>query len=318
MTGHFTPTEITLKELPDSAFKVLVDDDLTFVDAADERWTAPLGTWTDGASVPRLALGVTDGRFEKMFLKAAVVHDAYCQTENEDRRPPYRSRPWQEVHRMFHDACIAGGTPRMRARLMYSAVSWFGPRWDDPTAEARQVPPDLAQVGFAGTKQWIETAEPGLAEIEADVADREGEIMGIYRLQAAALTAIQGRDYREAADKLEEADARLAARLALAPDDLMLLDLQGYQHKNWAMIRPAGKQEELDEAERLFRHVIEVEPRDASAINGLGSVAILRDDLDEAERLILEALELEPTYRAAQHDLDLVHRIRTSRSRSAK
>lgn len=314
MAAHFTPTEITLKEQPDSTFKVLVGDDLTFIDDDDSPWTAPLGTWTDGASVPRLALGVTDGRFEKMFLKAAVVHDAYCQRENEDRRPPYQSRPWRQVHRMFHEACRAGGTPRLRALTMFSAVYWFGPRWDDPTSEARQAPADVARLGFSATKQWVEKDEPSLADIEAYVAQREAEITTIYRLQATALEAMEERDYRGAEAKLVEADTPLAERLRRSPDDLMFLNLQGYQHKNWALLRPAQKDEQLDEAERLFERVLAVEPRDASALNGLGSVAILRGDLNRAEGLILRALELEPDYRAAQHDLDLVRSLRAPRT----
>lgn len=314
MAAHFTPTEITLTELPNSTFKVLADEDLTFVDADDVPWIAPRGTWTDGASVPRLALGITDGRFEKMFLKAAVVHDAYCQKENESRRPPYHSRPWRQVHKMFHHACIAGGTPRGRARAMYAAVSWFGPRWDDPASEASRVPADLARVGFSATTRWVEEEEPSLEDIEADVAYREGEIMRIYRLQAAALDAIKVRDHAAAEANLVEADAALAAGLERAPDDLMFLNMQGYQHKNWAMLRPAKRQDELDEAERFFTRVHDVEPRDASALNGLGSVAMLRDDPDEAVRYILRALAEEPDYRAAWHDLDLVRKIRESRS----
>ena len=78
-----------------------------FVDAMGHAWTAQLGTLTDGASVPRAALPVTNGRFDQRFLKAAVVHDAYCQEDNKDG-PSYQTMPWRAVHKMFHEACLAG------------------------------------------------------------------------------------------------------------------------------------------------------------------------------------------------------------------
>jgi tetratricopeptide (TPR) repeat protein len=313
MKPHFRPTEITLRELAGSPFKELIAEDLTFVDADGVRWTAPVGTWTDGASVPRLALGITDGRFEQEFLKAAVVHDAYCQQENEGRCPPYRSRPWKDVHKMFHQACLAGGTPRLRAYLMYSAVSWFGPRWDDPEGEARQVPADLAQVGFSATKRWIEQEEPSVEAIEEHVAQREREIAKIVNLQYAAIEAMDEGDLGAADARLREADSPIVAGLERSADDLMFLSLKGYQHKNWAMLQPDKMQEELDKAERLFNRVIALEPDDPSALNGLGSVAILRDDLDRAEECIRKALILEPDYEAAWHDLKLVYKMRASR-----
>ena len=193
-----------MRELAGSKFKELVAQDLTFVDADGIQWTAPVGTWTDGATDPRLALAITDGRYEKMFLKAAVVHDAYCQKENKDRRPPYQSSPWKEVHDMFHQACIAGGTPWLRARVMFASVRYFGPRWDDPESEAQQVPTDLALICFSATKQWIEKEQPSVKEIEADIAQRERVITRIYRLQNACLEAMETRDFIGAKDKLHE------------------------------------------------------------------------------------------------------------------
>jgi tetratricopeptide (TPR) repeat protein len=306
MKPYFTPTEITLKEVSGANFKKLEAGDLTFVDADGVQWIAPKGTLTDGASVPRLALSVTDGRFEEIFLKAAVVHDAYCQQENASRRPPYQSRPWQKVHEMFYHACLAGGTPHVRAYIMFAAVYWFGPRWDDPEGEARQVPADLARFGFSGTKQWIEKEQPSVAEIEKDVAKRERAILKINSLQMAAIEALNRDDSRAAGAKLRQADSSIAAGLKRSPDDLMFLNLQGYQHKNWAMVEPHKKEEELNKAESLFKKVIAIEARDPSALNGLGSVAIGRADLDLAERFILDALAVEPDYPAALHDLALV------------
>ena len=127
----FNPSKIAIEEVTGSGFKRLLNDSLVFVDSKGVEWVAPKGTWTDGASVPRAVLWVTDGRFSEEFLKAAVVHDAYSQEENETRCPDqYQSRPWRQVHRMFYEAMLADGTPKKRAILMYTVVRLFGPKWN--------------------------------------------------------------------------------------------------------------------------------------------------------------------------------------------
>lgn len=174
----FHPAEITLREVPGTSFKELIDDQLVYTDALGNDWTAPKGTWTDGASVPRLALSVTDGRFDKAFLKAAVVHDAYCQGENAEHSPEqYQSRPWQQVHRMFFEAAISGGTPITRARLMFAAVWLGGPRWKDPAHDLSLVPQDILLAEFQACKEWIEAKEPTREEIEAWMVKREGALL---------------------------------------------------------------------------------------------------------------------------------------------
>ena len=80
------------------------------------------------------------------------------------------------------------------------------------------------------------------------------------------------------------------------------------------MLQPDKKQEELNKAEFLFKAILASEPRDPSALNGLGSIEILRNNLGQAEHFIRQALEQEPDYSAAKHDLELVYKIRASRS----
>ncbi len=166
----FTPTEITIKEVGEgSNLMELVDDKLAFVDAADLEWIAPKGALTDGASVPRLALPVTDGRFEEEFLKAAVLHDAYASDDNRERCPDqYHQRPWKDVHRMFYEACIAGGTSKTKATIMFAAVWLAGPRWDEPASMSLdQVSDEALQAEFKMCKEWIEQNDPTIQEVEA-------------------------------------------------------------------------------------------------------------------------------------------------------
>jgi len=308
MPARFQPTEITLREVAGANLMVLVAP-VTFTDEGGRDWTAPAGTLTDGASVPRLALPVSDGRFDTRFLKAAVVHDAYCQKDNMGRNPPFQSQTWRDTHRMFHAACLAGGTPRGRARAMFAAVWYGGPRWGDPVYEARQAPPDLAMIGLSETRRWISAEAPDLAQIEADVERREVDVVHVHGLQMAALRAVQDGDLQLALDRLSEAEATIDDGLASAPDDLMFRNLRAYQHKNWAIIRPDQADDRLGLAEEMFRGIIDEDPLEPSALNGLGSVELMRGNTPGARSLIERALEIEPDYAAARHDLDQVEAL---------
>ena len=64
---------------------------------------------------------------DKSYREAALVHDAYCAEANR-RGASYGKAPWQAVHRMFYEACLAGGTDAKKAMAMYAAVWMFGPR----------------------------------------------------------------------------------------------------------------------------------------------------------------------------------------------
>jgi hypothetical protein len=91
------------------------------------------------------------------------------------------------------------------------------------------------------------------------------------------------------------------------PQDALLQLRRGYCHKNIAMAqRQLGHADEaraaLDEAELTFRTALSERPDDASAWNGLGSVAAVRGQRRKALRLVDNALKLEPTYPAALRD----------------
>ena len=176
--SSFTPPIISLREVPNSPLKELADRQLVFLDSLGRKWEAPEGTLTDGASVPRLGLLITDGRFERHLLKASVIHDAYCAVDNADRCPEqYQSRPWQEVHRMFYEALLAGGTPRVRAGVMFAAVWLGGPRWDDPDRNLATVSDEAIAAEFEVCRRWIIDDEPGRQEIEDWMTRREPQLI---------------------------------------------------------------------------------------------------------------------------------------------
>ncbi|MCE2725783.1 MAG: DUF1353 domain-containing protein [Planctomycetaceae bacterium] len=84
------------------------------------RWEAPAGAVVNGASIPRAFWSVIGGPFSGRFRNASVVHDVACVE---------RSRPWEDVHQMFYEACRCGGVAAVTAKTMYYAVFHYGPRW---------------------------------------------------------------------------------------------------------------------------------------------------------------------------------------------
>ncbi len=156
--GHFKG-DLVVKPLDDGRnFKVV--NPFSFVDAKGKSWDVPEGVTTDGASVPRWAWSIFPP-FAGKHLKAAVVHDHYCQT---------RTKSWKEVHRVFYDALLAAGVTKNSAKTMYAAVYYFGPRWlEDGTSPRSLTPPVSDKKALARIKnmeKWIKQYNPSLSEIE--------------------------------------------------------------------------------------------------------------------------------------------------------
>lgn len=101
---------------------------LDFIDASQQKWTAPPETLTDGATIPKLFIPLVGSPNSPEFVNAAAVHDAYCGVGNQ-KLGQYHSQTWQQVHRMFYDALRVGGTPPKKAKIMFAAVYLGGPRW---------------------------------------------------------------------------------------------------------------------------------------------------------------------------------------------
>jgi len=107
--------------LPDGR-RVKLIEPFAYIDYEAERWSVPSGAIVDGASIPQPLWGVVGGPFEGAYRDASVIHDWYC-----DRR----IRPWKRVHRVFYEAMLTSGVSKSRAKLMYAAVYWGGPRWSE-------------------------------------------------------------------------------------------------------------------------------------------------------------------------------------------
>lgn len=93
---------------------------LRFKDSMGTVWEARTGLVTDGASIPGVFQPFIGAPFDEKFIKAAIVHDHYC-----DRHV----RPWRKTHRVFFEALINQGVSIAKAKTMYVAVLVGGPKW---------------------------------------------------------------------------------------------------------------------------------------------------------------------------------------------
>ena len=87
--------EVVAKWISDDREMELVEP-FTYIDPNGRRWTAAPGSVINGASIPSAFWSVIGGPFEGRFRKASVLHDVACEKQTE---------AWQEVHRMFYNAC---------------------------------------------------------------------------------------------------------------------------------------------------------------------------------------------------------------------
>ena len=134
-----------------------------YIEPNGKRWMAPKGSVVNGASIPQAFWSIIGGPFEGAFRNASVVHDVGCDEQNES---------WEDVHRMFHDACRCGGVSSQKAKMMYWAVYNFGPRWSAPgeprlygLKAAPEVVIDEEMVQKAA--EYFEQHDPSLDEIES-------------------------------------------------------------------------------------------------------------------------------------------------------
>jgi hypothetical protein len=99
------------------------------------HWPVPPGTIVDGASIPQPLWSIIGGPFEGMYRDASVVHDYYCDV---------RSADWRAVHRVFYRGMLVSGVSMPRAKLLYAAVYFAGPRWNETVvANVRRGPPAI-------------------------------------------------------------------------------------------------------------------------------------------------------------------------------
>ena len=112
---------------------------------------------------------------------------------------------------------------------------------------------------------------------------------------------------------------RIDTALQSFPDDVYLHMLAGYAAKNvYAssvgsdLLGPDQRKKYLARARMHFEAALKADPKDPGAVNGMGNVLFYERKFDEAIRHHEQAIKLAGgSYPAAEHDLNLVRRVKS-------
>jgi hypothetical protein len=160
-----------------------------FIDPREEEWHVPKGIHVDGASIPRPLWSLVGSPFTGKYRDASVIHDYYCDV---------RVRPWRSVHAVFYDAMIASGVNAARAKLMYAAVYYGGPRWPDSTVHNNKV-----TARIAGQHAHYSILHSDFTEAVMSIVEVDGTSVEAF-LQSHELTPPGGPEARLHLNDLEK------------------------------------------------------------------------------------------------------------------
>jgi Protein of unknown function (DUF1353) len=174
--GRFTtsPKLEFVDEGPGKGRDMRLLEDLTYIDPSGGDWTARKGFQTDGASIPQVFWSFVGGPFDGAYRNAAVVHDWYC--DKKDKR-------WQDVHRIFYYASRAAGVGPIKAKILYAAVMFGGPRWGKGKSQCYAqchtprgttekngltvLTPEVSKERAQEIVDWVNKEDPSLEDIDA-------------------------------------------------------------------------------------------------------------------------------------------------------
>lgn len=179
-----------LVTLLDDGRNIRLESDLIFFDPSDVRWAAPKGAVVDGASIPRGFWSLVGGPFEGKYRNASIIHDWFCDK---------RTRTWQATHRVFFDGMIASGVSVARAKLLYYAVWWGGPRWEERVSLNTNLPAG-SEFSFDTTtakapktvKKIVKVASPGTDKSMAEQKAAAKQMRALIKAQDLSLDTIEG------------------------------------------------------------------------------------------------------------------------------
>lgn len=136
--------------------------DFLFIDSRGRSWIAEKDRVVNGASIPQFLWSIVGGPFEGQYRNASIVHDAECEK---------MTSPSTDVHRMFYDACRAGGVNEKDAKYLYWAVANYGPSWTIRNVVTVAAPPNPTGASMTKSPPSISTNRdevktPTLEELE--------------------------------------------------------------------------------------------------------------------------------------------------------
>ena len=156
----------------------------------------------------------------------------------------------------------------------------------------------------------------------------EAEVTRLALAQSAMFDVFNGGSPAQARRRQRRLETQTAALIKKYPRDPRAAALWAYNEKNSVILdRDADimagikiDDARLDEARWRFLHSLWLDPLNAEALNGLGTIAWFGHDLDTAEFFVRAALRRLPDYHDAKHDLalilDLKRRSRPARRRA--
>ena len=270
-----------------------------------------LSAWVDhdnirsgGLLIPSLQAALQDSRNIVVLWSSAAAASAWVTTE------------WTSIVNLNH---------QRQTRVQKGVIPC---RWDDtplPLFLLNYVFCDFRTSFEDGAASLVTALRAGVTERTPPPAPYQPSdfVEQIYAGQNDVLAALAANDPATARRLQRRMNRLVDAALRARPDDRYLLALAGYDRKNQYMIRHwdavqdgrSPKDALLHEAAEFFFKVLSMRPDDPSALNGLGSVCILRRDLDAAEfyikRSLVRAREEGFDYPAAEHDLRLIQSLKT-------
>jgi hypothetical protein len=94
-------------------------------EAFDRLWIVPEKFIYDGASIPTLTgltWVATYSKTDSRVMRAALEHDWFCKIKPEGTASAMAAERFLQV--LLEDGCSD-----VKAKTMYRAVKWFGPKW---------------------------------------------------------------------------------------------------------------------------------------------------------------------------------------------
>lgn len=102
-------------------YEAITNGEFTFTDSKGISWPVPKGYVTNGASVPRAYWSLFGSPLTSDYTVPVILHDYHAAL---------RQRSPDEVNRMFYEALRAAGVGEQKSKVLFYAVSQFGPHWE--------------------------------------------------------------------------------------------------------------------------------------------------------------------------------------------
>lgn len=183
----------------------------------------------------------------------------------------------------------------------------------------------LAVIVAGGTGYWLLRSPDGDVDQPSPSAARAGStyrtdiLSKLADEQRLALSLVDS-DKPKAIRLVDENLAGIDQALASFPEDADLYALAGYGAKNVyasskSILPPEKRKEYLAKARSSFEQALKLDPKNPSAVNGMGNVLFYERRFDEASRHFEEAIKLAGgKYQEAEHDLELVKLVKSGQA----